>query len=182
MSEKGEASNTGILLAPKWHAGPAISCKFESVFGRKFYNSRGNLWGYGPFLNLSKGGIVENDSNQLPLLKMIENLPTFDPSLNCSHPDMERFSQLPPCFKRLVDLEALHVRLQSAGVHPQPRFARDARAPTAQATTGFPGQVDTQVLVVDVLNAGAFRTCQRKSRGENAASGGTKWSGLYISY
>ena len=66
-----------------------------------------------------------------------------------------------PSFKRLVDLEALHLRLQSAGVHPQPRFARDARAPAAQATTGFPGQVHAQVLVVDVLNAGAFRTCQR---------------------
>ena len=82
---------------------------------------------------------------------------------------MERFSQRTSTIfqvKPLVDLEALHVRLQSAGVHPQPRFARDARAPTAQATTGFPGQVDTQVLVVDVLNAGAFRTCQRKSRGE----------------
>ena len=58
----------------------------------------------------------------------------------------------------LIDLEALHVRLQSAGVHPQPRFARDAAASTAKAAAGFPRQINSQVLVVDVLNAAASRT------------------------
>ena len=94
VSEKGEASNTVILLVPKWHAGPAISC----------YNSRGNLWGYGPCLNLSfrrysKGfqstPIVENEwtsSDFRPFLK------------KSSHPDMEHFSlkQLPPSFTWVI--------------------------------------------------------------------------------